>query len=244
MDAQLSVAQRIFRFAARFEPIAWLSFPARMLLRGYGRYLPAWLASLRPAMAQRSPQPWLVFSATEYLETFPLAGKQVFEYGSGASTQYWLRRRARVISIEHDAAWYQQVRRRIPAAAGLDYRFVAPEPDSADAPPRDPAEPADCVSAHYPQDRLRYSAYVAQIDALPDRSLDLVLVDGRARAACLVRAAPKVRPGGLLILDNSDRGYYTARVGAALSRYEALIFRGPAPQAPIFSQTTIYRCIA
>jgi hypothetical protein len=53
-----------------------------------------------------------------------------------------------------------------------------------------------------------FEGYVKAIAECADDSLDLVLVDGRCRAACVLEAAAKVRPGGLLVLDDSDRDRY------------------------------------
>ena len=54
-----------------------------------------------------------------------------------------------------------------------------------------------------------FDDYVAVACDIPDGSLDLVVVDGRARVACGLAAAPKVKPGGLLLLDDSARRDYT-----------------------------------
>jgi hypothetical protein len=216
-------------------------FTARLIgQRGRRRHTLRWIASLRPGYLLSHGLPWLVFDAIDYLDRLDLRGWRVFEYGSGGSTLYWLRRGARVTSVEHEPGWHARLSAMLPPQAALDYRLVPPEPEPEPAPQRDPADPADCVSAGYPRDRLSYRRYVAQIDSCADQSLDLVLVDGRARPACLAHAAPKLRPGGLLILDNSERDYYTARTGPYLADYLPLVFAGSVPQIPVYSQTTIY----
>lgn len=53
-----------------------------------------------------------------------------------------------------------------------------------------------------------FEEYVKSIEEYPDESFDLVLVDGRHRSFCIPHAIPKVRPGGYLMLDNSDRRGY------------------------------------
>ncbi|NNJ11426.1 hypothetical protein EKD04_013895 [Chloroflexales bacterium ZM16-3] len=221
---------------------AYLAFPVRMFARSsQRRYIVRWLASLWPGATLRRPQPWLVFAAIDYLNTIDMRSWQIFEYGSGSSTLYWLRRAAHVTSIEHDAPWYERVRALLPPGAKLDYALVSPEPCLRPELDLDPADPHAYISANYPGEGLTYKRYVSQIDAFADGSLDLVLIDGRARASCLARAAPKVRPGGMLILDNSERAYYTQRNAAALSSYQPLVFAGAVPLVPVFSQTTIYR---
>jgi hypothetical protein len=48
-------------------------------------------------------------------------------------------------------------------------------------------------------------SYAAFIDRFPDHSFDLVIIDGRARAACIQHAIPKVKKGGYLLVDDSER---------------------------------------
>lgn len=217
-----------------FRLRSYLGFPLHLLRRpGQARYMLRWAASLLPAPL-RPAWPWLTFAAIDHLQRINLHTARIFEYGSGASTLYWLHRGATLTSIEHDPLWYAQVRRSLPHNAQVDYRLVQPEP----APPADPADPTAYASAGMPG--YSFKQYAAQIDALPDRSLDLVLVDGRARPACLAHALPKVRPGGLLILDNSDRPYYTARLADRLAAFQPTVYAGAAPYAPVFTQTTIF----
>jgi hypothetical protein len=48
-------------------------------------------------------------------------------------------------------------------------------------------------------------AYVGIIEQQPDASLDFVLVDGKKRDACALAAVSKLRPGGVLVLDDVHR---------------------------------------
>ena len=82
--------------------------------------------------------PWLTFDAAdELLKRLP-SNAVVFEYGSGASTLFWLKHAARCTSVEHDEQWYAQVRQRVGDSTRLDYRLVLPELASADGDRTDP----------------------------------------------------------------------------------------------------------
>ena len=48
-------------------------------------------------------------------------------------------------------------------------------------------------------------SYATFIDSFPDHSFDLIVIDGRARAACIQHAIRKVKKGGYLLIDNSER---------------------------------------
>jgi predicted O-methyltransferase YrrM len=52
---------------------------------------------------------------------------------------------------------------------------------------------------------LRTLKEYSDLSYYKDRSLDFVLVDGAERAACATSAASKVKSGGLIYLDNSDK---------------------------------------
>jgi hypothetical protein len=59
--------------------------------------------------------PWFTYPAIEYLEQLDFRDRTVFEFGAGNSSVYWSRRAARVVSVEHDRAWYERLRTRLPA---------------------------------------------------------------------------------------------------------------------------------
>lgn len=45
-----------------------------------------------------------------------------------------------------------------------------------------------------------------------DGYFDICIVDGRDRAKCIKESIPKVKSGGILVLDNSEREYYKAGI--------------------------------
>lgn len=59
--------------------------------------------------------------------------------------------------------------------------------------------------------------YATVCDGFDDNSFDLVLVDGRDRVLCTEASIRLIKPGGILMLDNSERGGYDA-VGTTLCR--------------------------
>lgn len=50
--------------------------------------------------------------------------------------------------------------------------------------------------------------YHSACDAFEDESLDLVLVDGRGRVECATSALRLIKPGGILMVDNTERRHY------------------------------------
>lgn len=61
--------------------------------------------------ASGEPVPWLTYPALDFLSNLDISGARVFEYGSGASTLYWQRRCAQVVSVEKESDWHREVGR-------------------------------------------------------------------------------------------------------------------------------------
>jgi predicted O-methyltransferase YrrM len=82
--------------------------------------------------------------------------------------------------------------------------------------------------------------YAAAIDEFVDGSLDVVIVDGRYRAECLHRGAPKVRPGGLLILDDTDQRKLRRLKKSSLPEWKTASFTGFKASGDV-RETTFFR---
>ncbi len=172
--------------------------------------------------------PWWTFDAIARTEAFLAARPtaRVFEYGSGAST-VWLSHRAQeVISTEHDETWHRLVRSRLPASAPVTLNFVPPEAN---------------VDPDYRSDKpgwrtAGFRHYAQAIDRQSDR-FDLIVIDGRARAACLRHAAMRLAPGGMILFDNSGRTRY--RLAIEASGLSSVQTRGLTPGLPYPDQTTL-----
>jgi predicted O-methyltransferase YrrM len=144
------------------------------------------------------PIPWLPDLSIEYLESIVRPEMTVFEWGAGGSTLFLAERVSNLVSIEHDPDWYHQVTAQL-----LDLL----------------KKPFDI--------RLVQEISGAYVDVINTFSFqfDLILVDGRARPACLTNAAQKVAKGGWIVLDNSGRPHYQEAI-ALFSGWEEVRFRG------------------
>lgn len=154
------------------------------------------------------PSPWLSPAAISFFNEW-LDGTQVgCEFGSGGSTLFFSGRVKQLVSIEHNKEWYDKITAGLPAALKdkITYRFV-PENDPAEAPETLPE-----LEAHPELDdfeyRKKYFNYIYALHDLPDESFDFIIVDGRARTECVIVNLQKLKPGGLLVLDNSERDRY------------------------------------
>ena len=177
--------------------------------------------------------PWWTFDAIEEVDAFlkNRPNARVFEYGSGASTIWLARRAASVISIEHDPSWFPIVKEKLTGRfPNVDLRLVP-----ADATAHGDAQ---YVSVKPGWKGRSFHDYVHAIDA-ESGSFDVIVVDGRARVACLAHAASRLAPDGLLVFDNTHRPAY--RQAIAASPLRAKRTRGLTACLPYPDETTLMR---
>jgi len=200
------------------------------------RYLARWWPDRRASEFVTRHMPWLTYGATDWLATAVGSGSRVFEFGSGGSTFFFLDLGATLTSVEHEAAWHARVAAAVPAPARAraDLRLVEARPLASGE--RD----GEYVSTKYDGVARSYESYARSIDGQPDASFDLILVDGRARVACVRHARAKVRPGGYLVLDDSSRPEYAA-VPGLLAGWPCRRFSGLGPGKRLPAETASWQ---
>lgn len=162
-------------------------------------------------------RPWIVPQAIGWLGRRMRRGWTVVELGSGRSTVWLARRAGTVIAYEDNDYWIERVRGLV-AERGL----------------------ANVEIRHQP-----VFSYADELAALPDDSLDLLVVDflesPEAERVDAVRAGlSKVRPGGYLLLDDSDRPSY-ADAYELLAGWRERRFTGVKDGWPEACETAIFR---
>jgi len=133
--------------------------------------------------ALRNGEPWIVPSSLDHLKTIIQPKWKVFEWGAGGSTIFFAKHCRFVVSIEHNIEWIDRVYKMI-------NRLNAPR--------------HKIVLQWWPGAEDAFDSYAKAI--MPYHDLDLIYIDGEAssRGHCLNLALSRVRPGGYLLLDNSD----------------------------------------
>jgi hypothetical protein len=194
-----------------------------------GLWVRSLLAIYDPSALSRLDVPWWTFEASDlvahYLEETPDA--RVFEWGAGASTLWLARRAGTVLSIEHDAEWADTLSTMLPANARVT--TVVPTPRT---------ESTRVASAKPGFEHLDFSDYAAAIDD-QDGLFDLIVIDGRAREACLARAMSRITPGGVIVFDNVDRQRYRDAIAALGGAVEVRWTRGLTPSLPYPTRTAL-----
>lgn len=144
----------------------------RNLVRDYG-YLRSCVEE-RCADAAGNSIPWYTYPAIEYLSALDFSDKDIFEYGSGASSIWWASRSRSLRTVDHVPEWYEHVKTILPSNAEITLL-------------------------------VNRADYVRGV--LGDR-YDVVIVDGMGsnytRLECCIHSRASLRPGGIIVLDNSD----------------------------------------
>lgn len=173
-------------------------------------HITKWRSSLDPGRNALIDQvPWISFAAISFLEKILNKDMMVFEYGTGGSTMFFANRVKRVVSVEHDPAWYRRVLTEIEKSHvnNCEIKLFEPILDSA-CTDKILADPDSYVSGDKNYEGMCFKKYASSIDIYPDDYFDVILIDGRSRPACYKHAKNKIKSGGFIILDNSETDYY------------------------------------
>jgi precorrin-6B methylase 2 len=130
------------------------------------------------------------------------------EYGSGKSTVYFASRVKHLVSIEHDKNWFEQIKKTLQKEniKNVDYRYVSKnkKPSYYDLPDIF-REKHGIPKFHV---RREFESYYNIVREFPENHFDFILIDGRARVECAINSIDKLKPNGILVLDNSERKRY------------------------------------
>lgn len=129
-------------------------------------------------------EPWMSRAAVRFCGRALRSDHVALEWGCGRSTLWFGRRVARLTSVEDDAGWFTRISQQI-VEAGLSSRI-------------------DLRLASITTAQAAETPYVTVAAEFADGTLDFVVVDGALRDQCIQAALPKLRPGGLLLVDNSN----------------------------------------
>ena len=198
-----------------------------------------WIFSFKKNYLLETHTPWITFDATDYIVSHLPPQSKIFEYGSGGSTLLWQDLGSTCVSVEHDPDWFKIMCGYLNSSNNITYKLIPPIPSDALA-TQDYSDPRLYLSADPKFQTYNFTNYVSYINNFPNEYFDLILIDGRARPSCIMHSVPKVKPGGMLVLDNSEREYYTSKAGSFIKHFECKKFPGLIPTLAHTTQTSIY----
>ena len=222
----------------KFFIIALSRYQDVSLLKSTWHYLPQWNRTVKRDNDPLSyDQPWIVFGAIDFLKAILAKDMVVWEYGSGSSTLFYARRVEKVYSVENDELWYNHLERFLEEKQITNVTYMLHQDEGE-------AKLTDEKFVSKSANKL-FRKYVESIDIISDNSLDIVMIDGRARSSCISQSIPKVKKGGYLIVDNSDRDYFANNQELFhLDKWEAKHFVGQTPYTFSFSKTSFFKRIS
>ena len=158
------------------------------------------------------PIPLYTYPVIEYLNSLDFAGKNIFEFGSGQSTLYWLGQGANVASVEHNQDWMDKISSSLKSTSNHQYFFAKQQDD-----------------------------YVNSILKFPDFYFDMIVIDGSfSRYLCAQNVISKIRKDGLIILDNSDWYPNSAQFLRENLNFIEIDFYGFRPSKPEAAVTSMF----
>lgn len=161
--------------------------------------------------ANGAPLPWVTYSFIDFIKTRLTKDLSIFEYGSGNSTLFYARYVKKVVSVEHDEAWYQKIVKE--KATNAEMIYTALEKDG------------------------EYSKKAA----LVGEKFDVIIVDGRDRVNCCKNSVDALSAPGVLVLDDSERDFYQeARKFLTEKGFKELPFTGISPGLFYEKATSIF----
>jgi hypothetical protein len=173
--------------------------------------------------------PWWTYAAIDVVDAWLEARPRpirVFEFGSGASTLWLARRVDEVHTVEHHAGFAARMRPEFAAHPHVTLHQVEARWSTRPGVP----------SGKAGHEGLDFADYVTAINRVGGR-FDLIVIDGRARAACLRAAIPHLVADGLLVYDNSGRRRYRRPIEE--SGLTERRFPGLTPTLPYPEQTSL-----
>lgn len=124
----------------------------------------------------RPCQPMISYRAQRLLAGRLKADSIVVEFGSGMSTPWLAARCGRLVSFEDHPGWAERVQAMLSQRGLTNVDYRVRPPDA-----------------------------FADLADLAEGCVDLALIDGTDREGCARAVLPKMRVGGVLYLDNSDK---------------------------------------
>ena len=166
------------------------------------------------SLVYMSPMERTIINA--YLDT----SQTMLEYGSGYSTLYFSRRVRSYYAIEHDRHHHRRIQNLLERSPRMypslrQYLLVPVDPGHR-------GWPGGLVEGT----REQFEPYITAIKSLGVKKFDRVLIDGRARLACMIEVHPYLHKNSLLFVHDFTYRRYQSNVTHELYKLILQTFEG------------------
>ena len=182
-------------------------------LKGYLSEI-GWFKSFEsksPIGLNSEPIPWVTYSFIDFIADRINKEHTVFEFGSGNSTFYYAQRAQKVVSVEHDKAWFDKISSSTPANSEMIFCELQKNGDYSKMP-----------------------------ESLGSK-FDIIIVDGRDRVNCCLHSLGALSEQGVVVLDDSEREHYAAAIDFFKQEgFRELSFSGISPGLFYRKSTSVF----
>lgn len=167
--------------------------------------------SKKPVDADGNPIPWVTYSFIDFIKTRLTRQHTIFEFGSGNSTFYYSKYAGVVVSVEHDKSWYEIILKNRPENAEIIF----------------------C--------ELQRDGDYCRMPVKLEEKFDIIIVDGRDRVNCCIQCINALSPGGVIVLDDSEREFYQPGMDFLKGNgFKQLSFSGISPGSFYLKSTSVF----
>lgn len=182
-------------------------------LKGYLSEI-GWFKSFEtktPLGRNSEPIPWVTYSFIDFIADRIQKDHTIFEFGSGNSTFYYAERAQKVVSVEHDQAWYEKILATKPSNSEMIFCELQNDGD--------------------------YSKMPESLGL----KFDIIVVDGRDRVNCCYRSPAALSERGVIVLDDSERESYVSALSFLKNQgFRELSFSGISPGLFYRKSTSVF----
>jgi hypothetical protein len=164
-----------------------------------------------PVDENNNPIPWVTYSFIDFIKERIKPSHLIFEFGSGNSTYFYAKTASKVVSVEHDKEWFDKISKTKLANSEMIF----------------------C--------ELDKGGSYCQMPVIRKEKFHLIIVDGRDRVNCCLQAVKALTDDGVIILDDSERDFYSSAVAFLKSKgFKELSFSGISPGLFYKKSTSVF----
>jgi hypothetical protein len=173
-----------------------------------------WFNSFRskmPVNAHNEPIPWVTYSFVDFIRDRIDSSHRIFEFGSGNSTLFYAKYAGKVVSVEHNKAWFDKIYTNKPANSELIF----------------------C--------ELKIDGNYCRIPQTYPERFHIIIIDGRDRINCARQCLSALTNDGVVVLDDSERDHYKEAIVFLKEKgFKEIPFTGISPGSFIYKSTTLF----
>ena len=134
--------------------------------------------------------PWMTYPFIKFIAEKLQPSHNIFEFGSGSSTLFFAPRVQKVVALESNKKWREimQIKQQ-----NLGYKNI---------------EIVLMEDALQNQEYEKFASRQKKSSEISQEKFDFIIIDSLKRFACAQNSITALKPGGAIILDDSERPHY------------------------------------